>query len=382
MEGATGYPLAGVPIVANSGLYIHVPFCRSKCIYCDFYSVTAGDLIDRWLSALEREMAFYDGAFTHFDSLFIGGGTPSLLSSNDLETLFSALHRHFTFSGDAEISVEVNPDDASPEWLAFTRALGVNRISFGIQSFNDKELAFLRRRHDAAGAKTAITATHDAGFTNVGLDLIYGLPGQTKGDWLATLEQAVSFKPTHLSCYQLTVDGDTPLKAMIGKGSVRLPGDEKGRALFLLTSRFLVSHGFAHYEVSNFSSSPDHACRHNEKYWRHAPYLGLGPSAHSFDGARRWWNYRSVERYCDSVEDGAPPVEETESLSGEQLGLERLYLGLRTSAGVSLDDLPEKSAPAVRQLKKAGLVRLDRNRIIPTVRGYLVADSLPVLLSE
>jgi oxygen-independent coproporphyrinogen III oxidase len=366
----------------SSGLYIHVPFCRSKCVYCDFYSVTGGALVERWLRALEKEMAFYNRAFTHFDTLYIGGGTPSLLGSAEITALFGALRRHFTFSPNAETTMEANPDDANAEWLALVRSLGVNRISFGVQSFSDRELAFLQRRHDAAGAARAIEAARDAGFTNIGLDLIYGLPGQSKGDWLATLERAVSFKPAHLSCYQLTAEGETPLKEMIDRGSARLPGDEMGRRLFLLTSSLLEAHGFLHYEVSNFAASEDLTCGHNEKYWRHVPYLGLGPSAHSFDGTRRWWNHRSVEDYCDALDRGVPPVEEAEHLSTEQLDLERLYLGLRTSTGIGLEDLPKESAPILRQLRKAKLIRLDRNRITPTVRGYLVADSLPVLLGR
>jgi putative oxygen-independent coproporphyrinogen III oxidase len=366
----------------RGGLYIHVPFCRSKCIYCDFYSVTTGGLVGRWLRALETEMAFYKSTFTHFDSLYIGGGTPSLLGRDEMTTLFSALRRHFDLSEEAEVTVEANPDDATTGWLANLRSLGANRVSFGIQSFNDRELAFLQRRHDAAKAEAAVEAARGAGFTNISLDLIFGLPGQTTSDWLRTLEWALSLRPTHLSCYQLTVEGPTPLKTMIGEGTVRLPSDEKARRFFLLTSRFLQSHGFLHYEVSNFAASEHLTCRHNEKYWRREPYLGLGPSAHSFDGSRRWWNYRSVQDYCNDLEGGTRPVEETEHLSTEQVELERLYLGLRTSSGIALKDLPEKSETAIRQLRKARLVRLNQNRITATVRGYLVVDSLPILLTQ
>jgi oxygen-independent coproporphyrinogen III oxidase len=366
----------------NNGLYIHVPFCRSKCTYCDFYSVTTGGLIGRWLEALETEMASYSSTFTHFDSLYVGGGTPSLLGRDGMTRLFRALHRHFSVSGDAEVTVEANPDDATGEWPAFVQSLGVNRLSFGVQSFNGRELAFLHRRHDAAKAEAAVEAAREAGFTNINLDLIFGLPGQTMSGWLGTLERALSIGPTHLSCYQLTVEERTPLKAMIKDGTVRLPSDEKARRLFSLTSRFLQSHGFLHYEVSNFAASELMTCHHNQKYWRRIPYLGLGPSAHSFDGARRWWNYRSVAAYCNALEKDALPVEDSEHLSTEQIELERLYLGLRTSSGIALEDLPERSEAAVRQLRKARLVRLRQNRITPTVRGYLVADSLPVLFTR
>ena len=219
-----------------------------------------------------------------FDSLYIGGGTPSLLGEERLARLFEALHRHFTFSTDAEITAEANPDDATRSSLSFMKSLGVNRLSLGIQSFDDRDLAFLKRRHDSARAQAAIGAARDAGFSNIGLDLIYGLPNQTNKAWTATLEQAVSFRPAHISCYLLTVEGEAPLAAMAREGEVRLPGEERVRSLFLLTSRFLESRGFIHYEVSNFAASEGLICRHNDKYWSHAPYLGLGPAAHSFDG--------------------------------------------------------------------------------------------------
>ncbi len=364
----------------NSGLYVHVPFCRTKCVYCDFYSVTETSLIDAWLSAMEQEAALYGGAQALFDSLYIGGGTPSLLGEERLGRLFEALHRHFAFSSDAEITAEVNPDDATRSSLSFMKSLGVNRLSLGIQSFDDRDLAFLKRRHDSARAQAAIGAAGDAGFSNMGLDLIYGLPNQTNKAWTATLEQAVSFRPAHISCYLLTVEGQAPLAAMVREGTVRLPGEERVRSLFLLTSRFLESRGFIHYEVSNFSASEGLMCRHNDKYWSHAPYLGLGPAAHSFDGSRRRWNVRSVAAYCAALKQGNRPQEDSETLTSEQLALERCYLGLRTKSGIAVEDLPQSAGPAVRQLCKARLVRKEGGRLIPSARGFLVADSLPVLL--
>jgi oxygen-independent coproporphyrinogen III oxidase len=365
----------------NSGLYVHVPFCRTKCIYCDFYSTTQTGLVDGWFEALEQEILLRKQAATRFDSLYIGGGTPTVLGCDGLARLFAILRDHFTFLEDIEITVEANPDDASDVLLARLKSLGVNRLSFGVQSFEDKELTFLKRRHDSAGAQAALEAARREGFSNIGIDLIYGLPGQTKKGWLGTLERALSFSPAHLSCYQLTVEGKTPLALLAESGRVTLPGDEKERSLFLLTSRHLEARGFVHYEVSNFASSEDFLCRHNEKYWSHVPYLGLGPSAHSFDGARRWWNHRTLERYCRALGKGEAPVEDSEVLTPDQIELERCYLGLRTRRGVALEDLPERSMPMVRQLRKARLVRLCGNRLIPSNRGFLVADSLPVLLS-
>jgi putative oxygen-independent coproporphyrinogen III oxidase len=362
------------------GLYVHIPFCRTKCIYCDFYSVTDGRLIDRWLQAFDAEIALYKETFHTFDSLYIGGGTPTVLGAEESALLVSVLKRHFDFSTDTEFTVEANPDDIDEEKIALLRGLGVNRVSFGVQSFNDRELAFLGRRHDAAGAKRAIKTAKEGGFTNLSLDLIYGLPGQGEADWLANLEQAISFAPTHLSCYQLTLEGETPLRTMVDKGAVKLPTDKGGRDLFLLTSKFLRSHGFVHYEVSNYAAGEGRTCRHNQKYWEHVPYLGLGPAAHSFDGTRRWWNCRSVDDYCTALEQGDTPMDGEELLSAEQMNLERIYLGLRTRTGVKVEDLPDGSEAAIGQLRRSRLVRLNNGRISPTTRGYLVADSLPVLL--
>lgn len=279
-----------------AGLYVHVPFCRTKCLYCDFYSTTDDSLVDTWLQAIDQEMRLYKECFNVFDSLYIGGGTPSLLDTARITLLFSSLRNHFTFLPDSEITVEINPDDAGIERFRTLKSLGVNRLSIGVQSFVDDELAFLRRRHTAAAAERALEMAREAGFSHIGIDLIYGLPGQTKRGWRNTLERALSFAPKHLSCYQLTVEETTPLGLKVSRGEVRMPEGEQERALFLLTSRFLQEHGFVHYEVSNFAVSSDFFCRHNRKYWRHVPYLGLGPAAHSFDGGQRWWDHKTVER--------------------------------------------------------------------------------------
>jgi len=314
-----------------------------------------------------------------FDSIYIGGGTPTLLDEGRMISLFRTLRDHFSFSPDCEITVEANPDDLTVPRARALASVGVNRLSLGVQSFDDGELAFLKRRHTAAGAERALRAAKEAGFTNIGLDLMYGLPGQTRKAWQGTLERAAAFNPAHLSCYQLTIEGGTPLAAMVRIGKARLPAEEEERDFFLLTSRLLEARGFIHYEVSNFAR-PGSFCRHNEKYWRHVPYLGLGPAAHSFDGARRWWNHRSLARYCEAARQDAP-VEGSETLSSEQLDLERLYLGLRTRRGIRPGDLPEASAPIVRELRKAGLLKVRGGRLCPSRRGYLVADSLPALLS-
>ncbi len=363
------------------GLYVHVPFCRTKCIYCDFYSVTASGEVDAWLASLGQEIALYKDRFSRFDSLYIGGGTPTCLDEKQLAALFRKLHEHFRFSAAAEITIEANPDDIDGPRAAGLKSLGINRLSLGVQSFDDGELAFLQRRHTSAGAQDALEAAISAGFSNIGIDLMYGLPGQTQGTWLATLERALSFNPAHLSCYELTPEGETPLRRMVDTGRILLPGEEAERDFFLATSLFLEAHGFTHYEVSNFAGPGRLYCRHNQKYWTHVEYLGLGPAAHSFDGTGRWWNYRSLQRYCDALTRGMRPVEGEELLTPEQLELESLYLGLRTKRGVRLPSLRKESLPVVRELKRAGLVTIRAGRLCPSRLGYLVADSLPLLLS-
>ncbi len=327
-----------------------------------------------------REARLYAERFSSFDSLYIGGGTPTVLDDTQMERLFSALRAHFTFAPDTEITVEANPDDIDDEKLCLLRSLGINRLSFGVQSFDDGELRFLKRRHDAARAQAAIAAARDAGFANIGIDLMYGLPGQTKKSWRTTLERALSFGPEHLSCYQLTVAEQTPLGDMAAAGAVALPGEKSQEDFFLSTSRTLERRGYTHYEVSNFAIGDAFRCRHNRKYWTHVPYLGLGPAAHSFDGVHRWWNHRSVERYCEVLSKGARPIEGSEQLSEEQLALERLSLGLRTREGVRAADIPAHAMPIVDQLKRSRLLKAAEGRLYPTRRGYLVADSLPALL--
>lgn len=370
--------------LTSSGLYVHIPFCKTKCPYCDFYSITSPDLVSDYLEALEKEAKLYNDSFGSFDSLYFGGGTPSLLSSAQLANLTKTLRRHFSFTPDCEITLEANPDDITKDKLALLRDLGVNRLSLGVQSFDELELVFLGRRHTARQTGQALDLIRAAGLNNLGLDLIYGLPGQTEAAWVKTLELALRLQPEHLSCYQLTLAPDTPLGERVARGEMTLPGEEAQRAFFLLTSRFLTERGYVHYEVANFARQERRRCRHNLKYWRHIPYLGLGPAAHSFDGRRRWWNFSSVADFCKALNQGAAPVEGAEDLTPEQLRLEALYLGFRTREGVDLSTLgpqPRWEA-ALRRLQDAGLVRVQENRAIATPEGLVVADRLPLMFTD
>ena len=384
-------------IVSNNyfpGLYVHVPFCKSKCPYCDFFSVTDPSLISSFLAALDQEARLYCDQFTTiFDSLFIGGGTPSWLGEAQIAGLMENLRRHFTFAADSEITIEANPDDITAEKLQVWRDLGINRLSLGVQSFDEAELRFLGRRHTARQTAAAIDLIRGAGFANLGLDLMYGLPGQSLDAWTHSLETALSFNPEHLSCYQLTIEAGgtpalrTPMARRVARGQISLPDEETQREFFLLTARFLTARGYLHYEVANFARQGPQAgslchycCRHNVKYWTRTPYLGLGPAAHSFLAGRRWWNFSSLEKYGAALRAGDAPVAGAESLTPEQIRLETLALGFRTCEGVSLATLREQPGgdAMVAALARAGLVRVERGRVIATASGLVVADRLPL----
>jgi putative oxygen-independent coproporphyrinogen III oxidase len=368
----------------SSGLYVHIPFCQTKCPYCDFYSVTDETLISPYLVALDAEARLYRGRFPVFDSLFLGGGTPSLLDAAQLGALVASLRQHFTFAPDTEFTLEANPDDITAGKLAIWRDLGINRLSLGVQSFDEAELRFLQRRHTATQSAAVVELIRAAGFTNLGLDLMYGLPGQGLDAWIKTLETALSFAPEHLSCYQLTLAPETPMGRLAAAGQLTPLDEETQREFFLLTADFLTARGYLHYEVANFAREEHYVCRHNLKYWTRTPYLGLGPGAHSFLAGRRWWNVSSVEEYGASLNAGEAPVAETETLTPEQIRLETLALGFRTREGVSLATIREQPGgdAMVAALTQAGLVRLDRGRVIATPQGLVVADRLPLFFVD
>jgi oxygen-independent coproporphyrinogen-3 oxidase len=367
--------------IIPSGLYVHVPFCRSKCPYCDFYSHTDLTLIPRWLTALEKEADFYPKRFPLFDTLYLGGGSPSVLNENELGRLLEILFNRFTFSPDSERTIEANPNDLNPAKLEMLCQRGFNRISLGVQSFNDHELSFLKRRHTAKETEKVLAWIRKAAFDNVGLDLIYGLPGQTVDSWRATLEKALAFHPEHLSCYQLTVAKGTLFWGLKEKGDLRPIPEEAERDFFMTTSRFLEDHGYIHYEISNFARDENYFSRHNQKYWRREPYLGLGPSAHSFRKNQRWWNITSFSKYCMSLEKEVAPIKEREVLDAEQVRLETISLGLRTKTGLDLGifgDRPDLKG-RINKVVEGGWASIERNRLVPTLKGFLVADQLPLL---
>lgn len=364
----------------SPGLYVHVPFCLTKCPYCGFASEVRGDR-GRWLSALEVEGSLRRGELDGFDSLYVGGGTPSVLAPEELERLFGALRASFTLLPGAEVTVELNPDDVTAELVATLRGLGATRLSLGVQSFDDASLRLLGRRHDGAAARRAIELVRLTGAFTLSVDLIHGLPGQPRAAALADVDVALELEPEHLSCYALTVEPGTPLARRVEAGAPTMPDEATGRELFLAVSERLVGRGYEHYEVSNYARGPAARARHNQKYWRREATLGLGPSAHSFRAPLRRWNVRDVATYCDRLLGGALPVEGEEVLTEEQALIETLMLGLRTSDGVptaALEGLGgwERSAET---LEAEGLVRRAEGRLAPTREGLVVADGLPLL---
>ncbi|MHB8137602.1 MAG: radical SAM family heme chaperone HemW [Smithellaceae bacterium] len=369
------------------GLYIHIPFCMSKCGYCSFYSIRSTHLIPEFVQAVTREMPFYKKTFPAFDTIYIGGGTPSLLSVQQIQDILNAVNHNFNIDRQAEITMEFNPGDVSFEYFDALREAGINRLNIGIQSFNDHILKFLGRRHSSKDAVTAMDTARKAGINNIGIDLIYGVHGQNLKAWKQTLRKALSFSPEHLSCYQLSLDSKVPLLKQYQKDGLHLPSETESLKFFMTTSKTLTDAGYIHYEVSNFARAGHLKSRHNVKYWRHIPYLGLGPAAHSFMDNQRWWNKATVAPYLRDISEGKKPIDQSEQLSVEHLALEALFLGMRTKDGVNLTQykalyglnlLTERSR-IIDELIKNKLVELNEDSLCPTLAGMAVADSLALI---
>jgi oxygen-independent coproporphyrinogen-3 oxidase len=368
------------------GLYVHIPFCLSKCRYCGFYSLPELAYLPAFLTALGEEIRLTRRDGATFDTIYIGGGTPSVLSAQQLRGILAALAAAFTVAPGAEITLEANPADLNAGLLAALREAGVNRINLGVQALDDRLLAFLGRRHDRARSLSALAAVRAAGFARIGIDLIYGIPGQSLATWKATLGEAIAQEPGHLSCYQLTAEPETPLEKQCRRGELSLPDEALQASFFHETSAMLEASGYIHYEVSNFAR-PGQESRHNRKYWNHTAYLGFGPSAHSFSGRERRWNHRSLETYLRELEAGRLPLESSEQLSDAELRLEALFLGLRTRRGIELggfkrrygQDLAAEKEKMLTHLEREGLVEIREGFLRPTRAGLAVADSLALI---
>ena len=369
----------------QAGLYIHVPFCTSVCPYCDFAVLIAGaERRAEYLDMLVAEIELCRGEGWEFDTVYIGVGTPSSLDEEQLRRIISATRDGFQISGTAAIALEANPEDVDERRVALWRELGLRTVSLGVQSMDDAALGFLGRSHDASQARRSLEILRAADFNSVSVDLVYGLPGQDELGWMHQLEVVLAFEPDHLSCYQLTVHDGTVFGRRRARGQlVELEEDSQAR-LFLLTHRVLADAGYEGYEVSNFTRSPEHRSCHNRKYWEHAPYLGLGPAAHSFRGDRRWWNVRKLRLWAAAVAEGRRPIAGEERLRACDMALEAVLLGLRTVVGVDLEqvrrrffiDLEAANVELVERLCQLGLLRRQDTRLAPTLEGMAVADTI------
>ncbi|MSQ33652.1 MAG: radical SAM family heme chaperone HemW [Dehalococcoidia bacterium] len=381
-------------------LYLHVPFCQTKCHYCDFNSYRGlSSLIPPFVEALGREINLWGEATGHppVGTVFFGGGTPSLLSGGQIGRLLDDCRRAFAIAPDAEVSMEANPGTVDVQHLATYREAGVNRLSFGVQSLHDDELTWLGRRHSAEEARRAYRLGRSAGFDNINLDFILGLPGQPLARWRATLEGALELAPEHLSCYALTVEEETPLGKAVGLGRVSAPDSDAQADMYLLAEELLAKAGYEHYEVSNWAH-PGRRCRHNLVYWRNGPYLGLGPGAHSHYRGWRFAVLKSPRQYIERLSNvegtkGAettvwdphsisPLLSEAEAVPLATDLADTMIMGLRLSEGVSLADFRRRSGrdlvqvygAQVAELTAVGLVELTPDALRLTPRGRLLGN--------
>ena len=374
---------------APGGLYLHIPFCRSKCAYCDFHSSADLQRLPDVFEALLREVRLRASESGCFDSIYLGGGTPSLLAGGDVARLLTHIRRHFPILPDAEITLEGNPDSLTPARLTAYRQAGINRLSIGVQSFHNARLRFLERRHNADQSQAAIRSARRAGFTNISLDLIYGLPGQSEQDWRRELEIALASEPEHLSCYQLTIEPGTRLALRHRRGEWQALDEAAQLRLFRLTREHLAAAGYDAYEISNFARRTPHGganlrSRHNQKYWNHLPYIGLGPAAHSFQPPLRSWNEMRLQPYIDCLARDQLPVAGSERLTPRQMRIETLYLALRQSRGLDRDAYARRFgerfearfARPLAQLMDGGQLVWTPPCYQLTEKGFAVADGV------
>ena len=365
----------------GAGIYIHVPFCLTRCGYCDFNAVAGMDHVrSRYVAALLREadMVAPDWADEEFVSVFVGGGTPTMLEPDELAALLERVRARFRLRGDAEVTVEANPDTVEAGSLERLLAAGFDRLSMGAQSFDDGVLRTLERLHRPEAVRRALRQARAVGYRNVNLDLIYGAEGETLESWERTLLQTIDLAPEHVSAYALTIEPSTSLGRKIRRGLARPPDPDLQADMFLLACRTLASAGYEHYEVSNWAR-PGFACVHNLGYWERRPYAGLGAGAHAFRDDRRWWNVRPPEQYLQMVESGRAPVGGEERLGPSDAYLEEVFLRLRTLRGVPASWVAQEAAEAYLD---GGLLEEREGALAPTERGMLLLNELVLGLTR
>jgi oxygen-independent coproporphyrinogen-3 oxidase len=369
-------------VVQPRHVYVHVPFCARRCAYCDFsIAVRRVVPVEEFVNALDRELAlrFTDTAHWTIDTLYLGGGTPSRLGAEGVARTIALFQERASLAADAEVTIEANPEDISADAIAAWRAAGVNRLSIGAQSFDDQVLAWMHRTHDASAIARAVATARDGGVDNVSIDLIFALPPEVERSWERDVSLALELEPSHLSLYGLTIEPRTPLGRWQSRGGVTEAPDDRYEVEFLHAHDVMTAAGFEHYEVSNFGL-PARQSRHNSSYWNEAPYAGLGPSAHEFDGHRRRWNAPAYADWLRKVGAGRDPVEQSEELSVDNRTAERVYLGLRTTTGLALR---ETELDRARTWINAGWATMaDGRHIRLTPLGWLRLDALAADLTH
>ncbi|MDX9946949.1 MAG: radical SAM family heme chaperone HemW [Bacteroidales bacterium] len=367
-----------------AGIYIHIPFCKKLCSYCDFYHVKAQSDNKQYIDALSRE------AFLRRDylgnqpvsTIYIGGGTPSVLQPSEIKSILDNISRNFRVDEKPEVTIELNPDDVNDDFLHGLKKTIVNRISIGIQSWREQDLKFMNRRHTASAAAIALDKIFDAGYDNVTIDLIYGLPGMKAADWASNLDISFSYNIKHLSAYHLTIEPGTMLGKMKEKGALSEIDEDESASQFQLLIEKAVAAGFIHYEISNFGL-PGFLSVHNSNYWKQVSYLGLGPSAHSFNGYSRQWNVRDVKKYIKAVDSGCLDFD-IEELDKKTRFNEYILTSLRTMWGISLDYVEEafdkEGYDYIKNLSGKfidyGLMKQEKNTLVLTNQGKMISDNI------
>ena len=372
----------------KTACYIHIPFCDHKCIYCDFYSIITSDNIQSFLKSLKKEISHYAEKYSEgreLISIYFGGGTPSLMEPDYISKIIESVKTEFVVLSDAEITLETNPGTVSLEKLKMFRDIEINRISIGIQSFDNSDLKFLTRIHNSETAIKTINDAAEAGFENINLDLIFNLPGQTKKKWIKNLEQAIKLPVKHISAYSLILERGTILNKMVLDGKVKIRDEDYDAELYRTTIEFLTSNDFYQYEVSNFTK-PGFECVHNNAYWHYLDYFGFGTSAHSFIDGKRWWNLSSLKMYMDKIENSGNAVASSELISNEKAIDEFVMLELRSSGlnlkkfenlfGIKTKEWLKNKYPYFELLKNQNFVTIDESVIKLTAKGYAICDEI------
>ena len=366
-----------------AGIYLHIPFCKSRCTYCDFYMGTNESHIDAFVEALSMEATLRRGETRDpIGTIYFGGGTPSRLQRHHFERIFDTLYGHYLIEADAEITVEANPDDLTEEYVAMLASLPFNRLSIGIQSFDDKELHALSRRHTAREAIDAVKRCQQQGFHNISVDLIYGLPGQTIAVWQRNLALALALEIQHISSYHLIYEERTRMYRLLQSGRITPVPEETSTNMFTMLIDQLTVAGFIHYEISAFAKEGFFS-RHNSSYWKDVPYIGLGPSAHSYDGTNRSWNVRSILRYNKGAKNGQFEREK-EQLSPQERYNEFILTGLRTIWGIDLRELEKRFGKEfldycrrnAQPFLERGVIRQEGSKLTLTREGIFISDGI------